>query len=110
MTSRKYSRRHFLSTTPLATAALAVPRFSLRGFFDSSNERPPLKEFDYSDVTLSSELHEQQLKDNISVLVELSEDSLLKPLRKMSGQSAPAMTSAAGISMIRTSTVDPSAR
>ena len=89
MTSRKYSRRHFLSTTALATAALAVPRFALRGFFDSSNERPPLKEFDYSDVTLSSELHEQQLKDNISVLLELSEDSLLKPLRKMSGQRAP---------------------
>jgi DUF1680 family protein len=89
MTSRTYSRRHFLSTTPLAAAALAIPRFSLRGFFDSSGERPPLQEFDYSDVTLSSELHEQQLKDNISVLVELSEDSLLKPLRKMSGQRAP---------------------
>ena len=49
----------------------------------------PLDEFDYADVTLASELHDQQLNENISVLMALSEDSLLKPLRKMSGQRAP---------------------
>jgi uncharacterized protein len=89
MTSPERSRRHFLSTTSLAAAALAVPRFPLGGFLDPSSERPPLNEFDYADVTLRSELHERQLKDNVSVLMELSEDSLLKPLRKMSGQRAP---------------------
>lgn len=89
MTSRKFSRRSFLSSTSLATAAFAVSRHSLHGFFDSSDKRPPLDEFNYSDVTLFSDFHEQQLKENISVLMELSEDSLLKPLRKMSGQRAP---------------------
>jgi hypothetical protein len=89
MTLRNFSRRQFLSSTSLATAALAAPRFSLHHFFDSANERPPLDEFDYADVTLVSELHERQLKENISVLMELSEDSMLKPLRKMSGQRAP---------------------
>jgi DUF1680 family protein len=89
MTQRNFSRRRFLSSASLATAALAAPRFSLHHFFDSANERPPLDEFDYADVTLASELHEQQLKENTSVLMELSEDSLLKPLRKMSGLRAP---------------------
>jgi DUF1680 family protein len=89
MNTHRLSRRRFLSSLPLATAALAVPRFSARGFFDSQSERPPLDEFDYADVTLSSKLHDQQLEENILVLMELSEDSLLKPLRKMSGQRAP---------------------
>jgi DUF1680 family protein len=89
MTSRKPSRRSFLSSTSLVTASLVVARHSLPGFFDSSNERPALDEFDHGDVALSSELHNRQLTDNISVLMELSEDSLLKPLRKMSGQPAP---------------------
>jgi hypothetical protein len=109
MTSRKYSRRQFpLHHTARNRCTRRSAFFSSR-FFDSSNERSPLQEFDYSDLTLSSELHEQQGKDNISVLVELSEDRILKPLREMSGQRPPAMTSAAGISMIRTSTVDLSA-
>jgi uncharacterized protein len=89
MNTHKPSRRRFLSSLSLATAALAVPRFSTRGFSDSASERAPLDEFGYGDVTLSSELHDQQLHENISVLMELSEDSLLKPLRKMSGQRAP---------------------
>jgi DUF1680 family protein len=83
------TRRRFLSSLSLAAAALAVPRFSGRGVFDSRRERPPLDEFDYADVTLSSELHDLQLKESISVLMQLSEDSLLKPLRQMSGQHAP---------------------
>jgi DUF1680 family protein len=89
MNSRKYSRRRFLSCSSLATATLAIPRHALYGFLNSYSELRPLSEFDYADVTLASELHEQQLKENISVLMELSEDSLLKPLRKMSGQRAP---------------------
>ncbi|MGH9530206.1 MAG: beta-L-arabinofuranosidase domain-containing protein [Terriglobales bacterium] len=51
--------------------------------------RPPLAEFGYGDVTLTSELHEQQLAETHAVLMQLSEDSLLKPLRQMSGQPAP---------------------
>jgi len=49
----------------------------------------PLEEFSYGDVTITSEPHERQLHDTMAVLMELSEDSLLKPLRKMAGQPAP---------------------
>jgi DUF1680 family protein len=48
-----------------------------------------LEEFDYSDVSLFSELHENQLHNTHSILMELNEDSLLKPLRAMSGLPAP---------------------
>ena len=49
----------------------------------------PLAEFDYSDVTLNSALHEAQLKNTHDVLMNLSEDSLLKPFRQMAGRAAP---------------------
>jgi DUF1680 family protein len=49
----------------------------------------PLGEFAYNDVALRSELHEKQLQENHAVLMGLSEDSLLKPLRRMAGQPAP---------------------
>ncbi|HVZ16858.1 MAG TPA: beta-L-arabinofuranosidase domain-containing protein, partial [Terriglobales bacterium] len=48
-----------------------------------------LGEFGYGDVTIMSELHEQQLKNTHDVLMNLSEDSVLKPLRQMSGIAAP---------------------
>jgi DUF1680 family protein len=89
MPASKISRRNFLSSASLAAAALAVPRHALSGFSHSYSELRPLDEFDYSDVALSSELHDQQLHENIAVLMELSDDSLLKPLRAMSGQRAP---------------------
>jgi uncharacterized protein len=49
----------------------------------------PLKEFGYGDVTLTSDLHEKQLQNTHTVLMELNEDSLLKPFRQMAGQPAP---------------------
>jgi DUF1680 family protein len=48
-----------------------------------------LSEFGYGQVSLSSEPHEEQLRQTHRVLMELSEDSLLKPLRAMAGQPAP---------------------
>ena len=50
---------------------------------------PPLKEFSYGDVSLASELHEKQLHETQTILMELSEDSLLRPFRQMAGQPAP---------------------
>jgi DUF1680 family protein len=50
---------------------------------------PPLDEFNYADVSLTSDLHERQLHETHAVLMALSEDSLLKPLRQMAGQPAP---------------------
>ena len=48
-----------------------------------------LEEFGYGDVTLTSELHERQLRTAHEVLMALSDDSMLKPLRAMAGQPAP---------------------
>jgi hypothetical protein len=50
---------------------------------------PPLAEFGYADVSLASELHEAQLRETHAVLMALNEDSLLKPLRQLSGMPAP---------------------
>jgi hypothetical protein len=87
--SRNISRRTFLQSTSLATAgAVTFPLgFSIANAAPPS--QPPLKEFSYGDVTLTSELHEKQLHETHSVLMELSDDSLLKPLRQMAGQPAP---------------------
>jgi hypothetical protein len=48
-----------------------------------------LEQFDYGDVVLAGDLHNQQLEQTHSVLMGLSDDSLLKPFRQMSGQPAP---------------------
>jgi DUF1680 family protein len=48
-----------------------------------------LAQFDHGDVELASEPHEKQLDQTRLVLMGLSEDSLLKPLRQMSGLPAP---------------------
>ena len=50
---------------------------------------PPLAEFGYGDVLMSSDLHETQLHETHAVLMSLSDDSLLKPFRQMSGMPAP---------------------
>jgi len=49
----------------------------------------PLAEFGYSDVTLPESLAESQFSDTLAVLMEISDDSLLKPFRQMAGQAAP---------------------
>ena len=48
-----------------------------------------LEEFGYGDVQLASEIHNRQHLQTRDVLMGLNEDSLLKPLRAMSGQPAP---------------------
>jgi hypothetical protein len=49
----------------------------------------PLDEFGYDQISLASEPHQAQLRHCVSVLMSLSEDSLLKPMRQMGGQPAP---------------------
>jgi len=49
----------------------------------------PLEQFDYGDVVLAAGPQERQLLETHSILMGLSDDSLLKPLRQMSGQPAP---------------------
>jgi DUF1680 family protein len=84
----KISRRAFVRSTSLAAAGAATFHFACPAGL-ASFSRLPLKEFGYGDVTLHSELHNRQLRETHSVLMELSEDSLLKPFRQMAGQPAP---------------------
>ena len=89
MTTGQISRRRFLSSTPLLTSGIATPRAWMSWPLDAADERQPLREFDYSDVTLGSDLHNQQFEEALSVLMGLNDDSLLKPFRHMCGQPAP---------------------
>lgn len=94
--SRRVSRRRFLQSVTLASAAGVIPSFrnSALGFTagSTSSDLPqggPLDEFSYGDVTLDSAPHEQQLQQTHAVLMGLSDDALLKPFRLMIGQPAP---------------------
>jgi|SRR5579884_3372022 len=87
--SRKFSRREFVRSASLTAAGV----FAIPLGFSTANAalkgHAPLKEFGYGDVMLQSELHNKQFEGTHAVLMELSEDSLLKPLRQMAGQPAP---------------------
>jgi hypothetical protein len=49
----------------------------------------PLEQFGYGNVVLHSEAHERQRENTSLILMNMSEDSLLKPLRQMVGLPAP---------------------
>jgi len=94
--SRTISRRKFLQSAALASAASVIPglrnsglALTTRSTSSASIQSGPLEEFGYAEVTLHSVLHEQQLEQTHALLMELSEDSLLKPFRQMVGQPAP---------------------
>jgi len=64
--------------------------FSLSGrdlFAHPSNL--PLQTFAYDDVSLTSDLHQNQLLNTHAVLMGLDEDGLMRPFRVMSGLPAP---------------------
>jgi uncharacterized protein len=84
------TRREFTKLSAAAAAALAGPS-SLRVWAQPPHGTlaAPLQEFGYGEITLDSELHESQLTNTHEVLMNLNEDSLLKPFRQMAGQSAP---------------------
>ena len=84
------SRRRFLLTGSLAAAAVAGTGLRTpEAWCADPPLAAPLEEFGYDDVSMASEAHETQLMNTHSVLMALSEDSLLKPFRQMSGMSAP---------------------
>lgn len=83
------SRREFLRSVSLLAAGSAFPSHWLLGKDIVSPVSGPLDQFQYSEVTLNSELHEKQLEHTHGVLMGLNEDSLLKPFRQMSGLAAP---------------------
>lgn len=88
--STQLSRRSFLRSASLATVSLAGSRLSFPSLtLVAGPSANLLQEFGYGDVTLFSELHEKQLHETQTVLMNLSEDSLMKPFREMAGQPAP---------------------
>ena len=78
-----------MQSTSLAAAGAVTGHLGFPAAIATPPNPTPLKEFGYADVTLNSDLHEKQLHETQAVLMELSEDSLLKPLRQMVGQPAP---------------------
>jgi uncharacterized protein len=85
MSPHSVSRRTFLQSASLAIAGASLPL----QLHSASSETLPLEEFGYADVTLTSELHEEQLRHCHSLLMSLDEDALMKPMRQMGGQPAP---------------------
>ena len=85
------SRRKFLRSAALASTAgfFARARNSVAFAAANTGSSGVLEEFDYGDVSLDSTLHEGQLRETHAVLMELSDDALLKPFRQMAGQKAP---------------------
>lgn len=86
----RISRRGFIQTGSLAAAAMAGGGFGRsRARAAETGKTEPLAQFGYGDVLIAGELHETQRMNTHSVLMSLSEDSLLKPFRQMSGMPAP---------------------
>ncbi|MFL6306673.1 MAG: beta-L-arabinofuranosidase domain-containing protein [Candidatus Sulfotelmatobacter sp.] len=83
------SRRQFLQSSSLAAAAVTTSGLWNRNAWAAESPAAMLSEFGYGDVLVASDLHESQLMTTHAVLMALSEDSLLKPLRQMSGMAAP---------------------
>jgi DUF1680 family protein len=87
--SLEISRRRFLQSVAMTAAGAAIPGRSLAQTLATTVTWPPLAQFDYGDVVLASDLHEKQLEETHQVLMGLSDDSMLMPLRQMSGLPAP---------------------
>jgi hypothetical protein len=85
----RISRREFAKLSATALGSAAVQRLSLPRAAAEALASPPLDEFGYGEVTIRSALHEAQLQQTHDVLMNMSEDSLLKPFRQMAGQPAP---------------------
>jgi len=81
------SRRKFLQTAAVASAACVLPRsFASTSL---SGGQKFLEEFGYGDVSLDSPIHEEQFRQTQAVLMGLDDDALMKPFRAMVGQPAP---------------------
>ena len=87
MSQMKITRRTFAQlSTAGAFIAGAAP---LWGDVGGTPGLLPLREFAYGDVSLDSAPHLAQLQNTVAVLLNMSEDSLLKPFRQMAGQAGP---------------------
>lgn len=81
------SRRTFLKSASLGVLSLA-----LGGFSNAASDATVLSvldEFGYGDVYFERGLARTQFEATLSTLMELSEDSILKPFRERAGMAAP---------------------
>ena len=83
------SRRSFLRAGSATAAVAALAPHLPAAWASSVPASAPLDQFGYADISLASDLHESQLMNTHEVLMNLSEDSLLKPFRQMAGLPAP---------------------
>ena len=83
----RLSRRRLLQVGALGTVGSFAPCTLAWG--DEPRPPDPFAEFGYGAVSIGSELHEAQLRNTQSVLMSLSDDSLLMPFRQMAGLPAP---------------------
>jgi len=88
MMAGKFSRREF---TRWATAGGALC-LGAPGLLAAATRDPPLpalREFGYRHIALTSAAHEAQRANTLEVMMNLSEDGLLKPFRQMAGLADP---------------------
>lgn len=87
-----WSRRNFLRSAALSSAALYAPQFA-GAEVSTSPPRTLLEEFSYADVSLNpgvmSSLAQEQFDQTQAVMLGMNEDSLLKPWRLRAGLPAP---------------------
>jgi hypothetical protein len=81
------SRRSVLQIGAMATAGSFARGAVAWG--DQPRPSEALAEFGYGAVSMASDAHEAQLRNTQSVLMSLSDDSLLMPFRQMAGLPAP---------------------
>ena len=77
MKPRRNSRREFLQRAVWLSAGLAVPGIVRSAAEELQGGTAPLGTFGYGDVTLNSELHQQQLDNTHAVLMGLNETEWL---------------------------------
>jgi hypothetical protein len=87
MSRMKITRRTFAQLS--AAGAFVAGAAPLWGDVGRTPGLSPLREFAYGDVSLDSAPHLAQLHNTAEVLLNMSDDSLLKPFRQMAGQPAP---------------------
>ncbi len=80
------SRRSFLLGAAAASATICAKPGTLSA--DGLNSIP-LETFDYSQVTLAPSLAQTQFEQTQSILLNMNEDSMLKPMRTRTGLPAP---------------------
>ena len=89
----KSNRRDFLKTSAAFAAGTAVLKGNVIWASSNAPASAPaatrLSQFDYADVQLLDGPMLEQFRQNVTLFLNLNDDSLLKPFRQLAGQPAP---------------------